>query len=254
MSKLYFKSTPKAYFKFIQTIFIIVCFFSLINCQDQTEEDLKSNVVPGIGIGAGTLAVIIGIAVGVVICILGLAFSSPGIFVFIGIVIPVLIFAICIGLPTEDSDDDKKDNNHKNYYVVARWVYFTIMLILFLGLFFPFFLKWKTDVHPQRVNSNRNRDLYDEKYLEDLEKQKKRKYNLENDIFEDERLPLSSKKKKRSNFIKRDNDEEENINNEENLIDNNLDQSGTLPIGRVKKKNEINDNRRKFKGFKRKEN
>ena len=87
--------------------------------------------------------------------------------------------------------------------------------------------------------------------MEDLEKQKKRKYNLENDIFEDERLPLSSKKKKRSNFIERDDDDD---NNNNNRIDNNLDQSGNLPIGRIKKKNEINDNRKKFKGFKRKDN
>ena len=57
------------------------------------------------------------------------------------------------------------------------------------------------------------------------------------------------RKNKRSNFIERDDDDDNN-----NRIDNNLDQSGNLPIGRIKKKNEINDNRKKFKGFKRKDN
>jgi len=240
------KSISKTHSKFIQFLFIISCLLCLINCQENDSE--KKGLI--FDIGKGTFAIIIFIALGVLICIFGLAFSSPGIFVFIGILLPLIAFIFCIALPREDKNK-QKENEIRNNYIIARWVYFTFMLLFFLGLFVPAFFKWNITVIPQRVNSNAMKDTYDEKYLEDLEKQKKRKYNLENDIFEDERLPLSSKKKKRSNFIERDDDDD---NNNNNRIDNNLDQSGNLPIGRIKKKNEINDNRKKFKGFKRKDN
>ena len=249
MSKFNHITLTKKLTRYVQIFFILSCLINLINCASEEDEKARAELIAGMG--KGTLAVVIAIAIGVVICIFGLAFSSPGLFVFIGVIIPVLVFIICISLPNDKSDEevDINKNTHFDYYMVARWIHFIIMLILFIGLFFPAFLKWNTTVIPQRVNSNTMKDTYDEKYLEDLEKQKKRKYNLENDIFEDERLPLSSKKKKRSNFIERDDDDDNN-----NRIDNNLDQSGNLPIGRIKKKNEINDNRKKFKGFKRKDN
>ena len=81
---------------------------------------------------------------------------------------------------------------------------------------------------------------------------KKRKYNLENEsIDDDERLPLSSKKKK-STFIRLDKDENEIAN--DNLLDNNLVDENTLPMATVKRKDEFNENRGKFKKFKRIQN
>ena len=87
-----------------------------------------------------------------------------------------------------------------------------------------------------------------------IEKQKKMKYNLENDSIGDdeERLPLSSNKKKRNVFIRLDKENENNVNN--NLLDNNLVDENTLPIATVKRKDELNENRGKFKKFKRIQN
>ena len=80
------------------------------------------------------------------------------------------------------------------------------------------------------------------------------KYNLENDSIGDdeERLPLSSNKKKRNVFIRLDKENENNVNN--NLLDNNLVDENTLPIATVKRKDELNENRGKFKKFKRIQN
>ena len=252
------KTLTKTVTNLIQTLFLISCLISIINCQEtetsKSEEDSKSNLV--LGMGKGTLAVIIFIIIGIFICILGLAFSSPGLFVFIGILIPLLVFVICIGLPTSDDKDEEDDiykNKHRDNYMVARWFYFSVMIILFIGLIGGGFLKWNITVIPQRVNSNINKDTYDDKYLEDLEKQKKRKYNLENESLDDEeKLPLSSNKKKKNTFIRIDKDSENNVN--KNLLDNNLDEDKELPIATVKRKDEFNENRAKFKKFKRVQN
>ena len=242
----------KKYSKFIQNIFILSCITSLINCASE-EEAYEAHTIGGMG--EGTFAVMIAILVGVLLCILGLAFSSPGIFVFLGILLPLIVFIICISLPIGNDKEEKDEsiNEHYDYYIFARYFYFIIMLIVFIGLLFGFFLKWNITVIPQRVNSNTMKDTYDDKYLEDLEKQKKRKYNLENDSIDDEeRLPLSSNKKKKSAFIRLDKDENEIAN--DNLLDNNLVDENTLPMATVKRKDEFNENRGKFKKFKRIQN
>ena len=254
MSKFNHITLTKKLTRYVQIFFILSCLINLINCASEEDEKARAELIAGMG--KGTLAVVIAIAIGVVICIFGLAFSSPGLFVFIGVIIPVLVFIICISLPNDKSDEevDINKNTHFDYYMVARWIHFIIMLILFIGLFFPAFLKWNTTVIPQRVNSNTMKDTYDDKYLEDLEKQKKMKYNLENDsiVDDEERLPLSSNKKKRNVFIRLDKENENNVNN--NLLDNNLVDENTLPIATVKRKDELNENRGKFKKFKRIQN
>ena len=139
-------------------------------------------------------------------------------------------------------------------------MHFLIMLLLFLGLLGPAFIKWNMIILPQRVDSSSQKDLYDEKYLEAIEKQKRRKYYMEeNDSLLPQRLPLSNNRK--NNFVRNNQNEsliqnsQNNISN--NLIDNNLDNSNSneLPraiLPRVTKKNEFNENRRKFGGFIRK--
>ena len=239
--------------KFIQIIFIISCLISLINCQNTEAEDQSQSEII-FGMGVGTFAVLICIIAGIIICIFGLAFSSPGIFVFIGIAIPLLVFIICISLPTgTDEEEDESENTHTDYMMVERWFYFSAMIVFFFLLLVPACKMWNITVIPQRVNSTTMRDTYDDKYLEDLEKQKKRKYNLENEsIDEDEKLPLSSNKKKKNTFIRLDKDNENNIN--KNLLENNLDEDNSLPMARVKRKDEFNENRNKFKKFKRIQN
>ena len=239
--------------KYIQILFIISSLISLITCV--SEEEAKKEARLYGGMGPGTLAVLITIIIGVIICIFGLAFTTPGVFVFIGILIPLLTFIICISLPTKDENESKKEseNTHHDNYMVARWIYFVVMLLGFCGLIVPAFLKANISVIPQRVNSSIMKDTYDDKYLEDLEKQKKRKYNLENEsIDDDEKLPLSSNKKKKNTFIRLDKDNENNVN--KNLLDNNLIDENNLPIATVKKKDEFGENRSKFKKFKRIQN
>ena len=70
--------------------------------------------------GPGTLAVLIGIIVGIIIYIFGLAFQSPGLFVFIGVLIPILIFIICISLPTKD--DEKTTGKVKILIMIIMWL------------------------------------------------------------------------------------------------------------------------------------
>ena len=251
-------SFTKNIINLIQTIFILSCLISLINCAEgdltKSEENSRSNLLWGMG--KGTVAVIIFIAIGIIICILGLAFSSPGLFVFIGILLPLLVFIICISLPTGDDKDEEEDiykNGHHDNFMVARWLYFLVMLLVFIGLILAGFIKWNIAVIPQRVNSNTMKDTYDDKYLEDLEKQKKRRYNLENESLDDEeRLPLSTNKKKKNTFIRVDEDNDNRVN--KNLFQNDLDEDNELPMARVRRKDELNDNRSKFKKFKRIQN
>ena len=68
---------------------------------------------------------------------------------------------------------------------------------------------------------------------------------------DEEKLPLSSKKKKNA-FIRIDKDSNKDINN--NLFENNLDDENELPMAKVKTKDEFNENRSKFKKFKRIQN
>ena len=246
-------SLRKNCFALLQTIFTLSCLISLITCQNTEAEDLgQSKIV--LGMGTGTLTVLICIIIGIIICIFGLAFSSPGIFVFIGVALPLLVFIICISLPTgDDEEEDESENTHVDYYMVERWLYFCVMVVFFILLLLPVLKMWNITVIPQRVNSNTMRDTYDDKYLEDLEKQKKRKYNLENEnLDDDEKLPLSSNKKKKNTFIRLDKDNENNVN--KNLLENNLDEDNPLPMARVKRKDEFNENRNKFKKFKRIQN
>ena len=96
MSKFNHITLTKKLTRYVQIFFILSCLINLINCASEEDEKARAELIAGMG--KGTLAVVIAIAIGVVICIFGLAFSSPGLFVFIGVIIPVLVFIICISL------------------------------------------------------------------------------------------------------------------------------------------------------------
>ena len=262
MSNILNISISKKYLKISQFIFFFTCLFNLVNSQEFTNESME--VTPVLGIGAGTLAVIVGIVIGVIVCILGLAFPNPGLFVFIGIVIPLVILAFVSLCPREGDKKEvqKWENTKKNYYIIARWVHFLLMLLLFFGLLGPFFMKWSITIIPQRIDSSSEKDLYDDKYLEAIEKQKKRKYNMEEtDALLSQKLPLGINRRKNifnrnvnntqnNNLIQ--NDSHNNISN--NLIDNS-ENSNEVPrpiLPKTIKRNEFNENRKKFTGFVRK--
>jgi len=54
--------------------------------------------------------IMIFILIGIIICIAGLAFPNPGLFVFIGILLPLIVFIFFAFCPTE-SVEKKKDTS-----------------------------------------------------------------------------------------------------------------------------------------------
>ena len=249
--------------KLTQFFLFLNCLFGLVKSDEVfTKESMEVHTYGGLGIG--TLLVIIAIAIGVCIMILGLAFATPGLFVFIGILFPLIIFIFVVACPKESDTKQVEywENKKKNNYIVARFFHFLVMGLLFLGLLGPAFIKWSITIIPQKVDSSSQKDFYDEKYMEALDKQRKRKYNMEEtDVSLPQRLPLSMNKRK--------NNLNNNINNQsnsliqnnsqnisKNLIDNtNVENSNDFqrPILPSKtKRNKFNENRKKFTGFIRK--
>lgn len=261
MSNILYQPISKKYIKNMQILFFFSFLLSLVKSQNQkyTEESMKAEIIGGLGVG--TLCVIIFMAVGVVLCIFGLATTNPALWVFLGILLPFLVFLFVAFCPRQtESHKESTENSKRNNYIIARWMHFLVMLLLFLGLLGPAFIKWNMTLIPQRVDSSSQKDLYDEKYLEAIEKQKKRKYYLdENDELLPQKLPLGNNRRN-NNFVRNNQSDSliqssQNISN--NLIDNNLDNSNNNEFPRpilpsTTKRNEFNENRRKFGGFIRK--
>lgn len=216
-----------------------------------------------LGVGSGTLAVIIAIAIGVVVCVLGLAFPSPGLFVFIGIVIPCIVFIFVIFCPRiEEQALIEWQNQKVNNFIIARWFYFLIMLIMFLGLVAPLIIYLSIAVIPQRVDS-RAQTEYDEEYMRFMEKERIKQLNLM-EADEPEVLPLRSRDRRNqfgnnesrvSNLINNESQESDgrninNINNESNNISNNQLPPSMLPRSTLQ--NDLQQNRNRFAKFKRK--
>ena len=253
----------KKHFKIIQFIFILACLINFVNSAF-TEDSMKATLIAGVGIG--TFAIMIAIVIGIGICIFGLAFPNPGLFVFIGILIPVIVFIFFAFCPTEsvNKNQDPSENTTVNVYIVARVTHFVIMFVLLAGLLGPAFILWGMQIIPQRVDSSSQRDFYDDNYLEAIEKQKKRKYNLEEtDVLLPQRLPLGINRRNnnKNNFIRNSqnnqnssliqNNSQNNASN--NLIDNiNGENSNEFPqpiLPRAANRNELNENRKKFTGL-----
>lgn len=257
-------SISRKYSKYIQILFILSCIISMIKSDGvYTEESMEVKLY--LGLGLGTLIVVIGIAIGILVMILGLAFPNPALFVLIGALIPVILFLIVAFLPRES---DKKEvlanvNDKTNYYMIARYLHFVLMLVLFLGLLGPGFMKWGITIIPQRVDSTSQRDFYDDKYLEKIDIQKKRKYNLEeNERLLQDRLPLNLNKNRRNNFVRNNQNTSNNLINDSNSQNNNLvdntngENSSDLNrnILPKKSKNKFNKDKEKYGPFKRTHN
>ena len=261
MSKIINVLISKKSYKIVQLFFLLSCLINIVN-SEFTDESMKASLVFGLGIG--TFVVIICIGIGIIVCLFGLAFPFPGLFIFIGMVLPLIAFIFFSFCPTksEKEDDNKNENHNKNVYIVARWIHFLVMVLLFLGLLAPAFIMWGINVIPQRVDSSSQKDLYDERYLEAIEKQKKRKYNLEETdiLLPSNRLGMNKKRnvftRNTQNSINNNSliNSQNNISN--NLIDNtNAENSNEFPrpiLPRSTKRNEFNENRKKFTGFIRK--
>ena len=264
--RIIYSNIKKKMFKITQLLFLLNCLLGIVKSDKNeifTKESMEVKTYGGLGIG--TLLVIIAIAIGVCIMILGLAFATPGLFVFIGILFPLVIFIFVVACPKESDTKQVEywENKKKNNFIVARFFHFLVMGLLFLGLLGPAFIKWNITIVPQKVDSSSQKDFYDEKYMEALEKQRKRKYNMEEtDVSLPQRLPLSMNKRK-NNLIRNSNNQSNSLiqNNSQNNISNNLidntniENSNEFPrpiLPSTTKRNEFNENRKKFTGFIRK--
>ena len=251
--------------KYIQIIFILSCVISMIKSDGiYTEESMRVDKFVG-GLGIGTFIVVVGIALGIVVMILGLAFPNPALFVLIGALIPTILFLIVIYLPRESDTKEvlENENDKKNLYMIARYLHFILMALLFLGLLGPAFIKWGITIIPQRVDSTSQRDFYDDKYLEKIEIQKKRKYNLEeNEALLQDRLPLNLNRNRRNNFIRNNQNTSNNLINDSNSQNNNLvdntNGENSSEMNRnilpKKSKNRFNKDKEKYGPFKRTHN
>lgn len=165
-----FRKTP------LIALFIIIIFSNLLYCQSTsstiTSATLEYDGV--LGIGWGVFAIIVAIIVGIICCIFGIATIYPATFVIVGFAIPLIVFLIMAFSPLEQPASlNSKDNTATNNYVVVRWLFFTIMLLAFLGMFIPLFILWSNMLIPQRVDSRAQREYY-EKYEKLLVEEKQR--------------------------------------------------------------------------------
>ena len=185
--------------KLLQLIFIIALITSLpsttcADAEDDKDDDhLEYSYSDTLPIGIGTLCVILAGVLGLIVCIFGLATAIPEVFVIIGIIIPLFVLLICCVIPYDDGDDAMgTENKTTNKYIIARWVYFTVMLLCTLALFAPMCILWNVMVVPQRVDSRAQKE-YDEKYKllleEEMRKKELEKKQAENnvDVANDER-------------------------------------------------------------------
>ena len=252
----------KNFFTITQFIFFICFILSTVNANNDEPKNHP------LGLGVGTFIIIIFIIVGAIICLVGLCFPNPGLFIFIGILLPVIVFGICLGITSDKEENGKKDDEPKNNFIVARWMHFLVMLLLVLGLFFPLLMLFNITLIPQRVDSRAQKE-YDEKYLKLMEEQRKRKYNVEDEIIDqdDEKLPLVIKNTNNRPVVRRNNDVNNlgnlisstnsinnNYNNSIGINDNNSGQnSSQLPpvLPKTSLRNDLDENRKKFHKFKR---
>jgi hypothetical protein len=183
------------FIKLLQLIFIIALITSLpyATCANEDAEHLDYTYSDTLSIGVGTLCVILAGVLGLIVCIFGLATAIPEVFVIIGIIIPCFVLLICCVIPYDDGDDAMgTENKTTNTNIVARWVYFTVMLLCTLALFAPMCILWNVMVVPQRVDSRAQKE-YDEKYKllleEEMRKKELEKKQAENnvDVANDER-------------------------------------------------------------------
>ena len=100
--RIIYSNIKKKMFKITQLLFLLNCLLGIVKSDKNeifTKESMEVKTYGGLGIG--TLLVIIAIAIGVCIMILGLAFATTGLFVFIGILFPLVIFIFVVACPKE---------------------------------------------------------------------------------------------------------------------------------------------------------
>ena len=141
------------------------------------------------GIGVGTAVVISFIIIGAIIIIYGLSTAYPVLFIIIGIGLPLIVFLILMLVPQSDKEEEEKNklnkNTHKDVYMIAKWVYFTFMLLLFIGLIAIKFIEMQIVIIPERVDSRAQKEM-DMRYLRQIERQRKRKAENPLNKYEEE--------------------------------------------------------------------
>lgn len=140
-----------------------------------------------LGVGWGVFSIIVAAIIGLLCCIFGIATVFPTIFIVIGFLLPILTFLFMIIVPLNQPGNlNLEDNPAVNNYIVARWLFFTVMLISLCLLIVPLYSVWTLMLIPQRVDSRAQRE-YHEKYeklmaeeKEKLQREKEEKLKASN--------------------------------------------------------------------------
>lgn len=165
----------------ILSIIIHICF-----TQDTINSNSNTLVVQGIeysgilGLGWGVIAIIFTIIIGILLCVLGSATLFPGTCVFLGFLLPILMFIFMVSVPLDQPGEiNLKDNTAENSYIIVKWFYLSFMFLGLIILIIPFINLWNNMLIPQRVDSRAQREYY-EKY-EKLLQQERQKIDRENE-------------------------------------------------------------------------
>jgi hypothetical protein len=186
------------------------------------------------GIGWGVFAVILAIIVGLICCIFGISTVYPGVFIAIGICIPVVMFIFMAFTPLEQPGNlNLKDNPATNPYISVKWFFFAIMLVSLLLLFAAFLSVWSSMLIPQRVDSRAQREYFQkyEKLMEEesrLKNEQARKnegvplqeINPNSDNVRESRLDINNNRETVVNRVIMNNNNQPNENENIALINN----------------------------------
>lgn len=173
----------KKIYKTTQLLFIFSFLISLTKCAEYTEKSMRASLV--FGIGVGTFVLIIFLILGGLICIFGLSTTNPGLFLFIGILLPCLILLILTVIPTKKEKTSAGYDKTRSPFRIVRWVALVLFIVFLLIPIFPLLSIWMTQVIPQRVDSRAQKE-YDMKYLRDIEEERKKEEERE-----EEEIPQS---------------------------------------------------------------
>jgi hypothetical protein len=168
-------------------VFIYILIASILIQISFTQETTSTLTVQGIeysgilGLGWGVISIILTIIIGILCCVLGSGTVYPGLFVFLGFLLPLIMFIFMISVPLDQPGNiNLKDNPAVNSFIIVKWFFLSFIILGLVILAIPFCNLWNNMLIPQRVDSRAQREYY-EKY-EKLLKQERLKIDRENEI------------------------------------------------------------------------
>jgi hypothetical protein len=155
--------------------------------------------------------------------------SNPlnSVFFVLGIVIPLLDFAIVAFFPSEQEVRiDLAQNQATNVFIIIRWLYFSLMLFGVLISILPMLQLAGTQQIPQRVDSRAQKELFEN--LEKMKKEdedKKKAETFKNALPSDRNLNLNGINPNNNNLRMNPNTVSELLNNQQTVFNPNQNPS-----------------------------